>query len=66
MLTRKVIPKTQVPSDIEIAQSVAPIHISKIAESVGLLPSEIELYGNNKAKVHLSVRERLQNVKNGK
>ena len=66
MLTRKVIPKPKVPSDIEIAQSVTPIHISKIAESIGLLPSEIELYGDNKAKVHLSVRERLKDVKNGK
>lgn len=57
---------TPVPSDIEIAQAAAPISIDRIAAEIGVLPDELELYGKNKAKVHLSVRERLQDVPNGK
>src|SRR6202050_4350053 len=55
-----------VPSDIEIAQAATPIPIDKIATEAGILPEELELYGKTKAKVHLSVRDRLKNVKNGK
>lgn len=43
--------KSPVPSDIEIAQSVVPQHISIIAEALGLEASEIDLYGTTKAKV---------------
>jgi len=56
----------RVPSDIEIAQSATPIPIDKIAAEAGILPDELELYGKTKAKVHLSVRDRLKNVPNGK
>lgn len=42
--------KSPVPSDIDIAQSVEPLHIAKIAEAVGLLPDEYDLYGVTKAK----------------
>jgi methylenetetrahydrofolate dehydrogenase (NADP+)/methenyltetrahydrofolate cyclohydrolase/formyltetrahydrofolate synthetase/formate--tetrahydrofolate ligase len=56
----------RVPSDIEIAQAATPIPIDKIAAEVGILPEELELYGKNKAKVNLSVRDRLKNVPNGK
>src|SRR5580704_8238943 len=55
-----------VPSDIEIAQAATPITIDKIATEAGILPDELELYGKTKAKVHLSIRDRLKNVKNGK
>ena len=55
-----------VPSDIEIAQAAEPLPIVQIAEEVGLLPDEIELYGNTKAKVKLSVRDRLADQPNGK
>ncbi len=58
--------KRPVPSDIAIAQSVTPIPIRQIAEEAGLLPEELELYGNYKAKVHLEVRERLADRPNGK
>ncbi|GLC46308.1 hypothetical protein PLESTB_000997500 [Pleodorina starrii] len=58
--------KQPVPSDIDIAQSVEPIHIAKIAEAVGLLPEEYELYGTHKAKVKLSVRDRLAGAPDGK
>lgn len=55
-----------VPSDIEIAQEATLKPISQIAEEVGLLPAELEFYGNYKAKVHLSVRDRLADRPNGK
>jgi formyltetrahydrofolate synthetase len=55
-----------VPSDIEIAQSVAPLPIDRIASEAGILPDELELYGKTKAKVHLSIRDRLKDVPNGK
>ena len=57
---------SRVPSDIEIAQAVTPIPIDKIASEVGILPDELELYGKNKAKVHLEIRDRLKNSPNGK
>jgi formyltetrahydrofolate synthetase len=56
----------RVPSDIEIAQSAAPIPIDKIAADIGILPDELDLYGKSKAKVHLSIRDRLKDVPNGK
>jgi formyltetrahydrofolate synthetase len=55
-----------VPSDIEIAQEAELKPISKVAEEVGLLPEELELYGNYKAKVRLEVLERLSDVPDGK
>jgi formyltetrahydrofolate synthetase len=58
--------KRPVPSDIDIAQSVTPIPIRQIAEEAGLLPEELELFGNYKAKVHLEVRDRLADRPNGK
>ncbi|MEW5298569.1 MAG: hypothetical protein WDW36_001677 [Sanguina aurantia] len=58
--------KSPVPSDIEIAQSVVPQHISIIAEALGLEASEIDLYGTTKAKVRLEVRDRLKDAPLGK
>jgi methylenetetrahydrofolate dehydrogenase (NADP+)/methenyltetrahydrofolate cyclohydrolase/formyltetrahydrofolate synthetase len=55
-----------VPSDIEIAQEAKLKPISVIAEEVGLLPEELEYHGEYKAKVRLSVLERLKNVPDGK
>src|SRR5579863_8730494 len=55
-----------VPADIEISQSATPIPIDQIASDAGILPGELELYGKTKAKVHLSIRDRLKDVKNGK
>src|SRR5579863_4132254 len=55
-----------VPSDIEIAQAATPIPIDQISSEAGILPDELELYGKTKAKVHLSIRDRLKDVKNGK
>ncbi len=58
--------QTPVPSDLDIAQSMTPLPISQIAEEVGLNPEELILYGYDKAKVRLDVRERLQDIPNGK
>src|SRR3989339_593125 len=58
--------KKEVPSDIDIAQSVQPLPISDVADSLGIQPEELERYGRYKAKVHLSVLERLKNQPNGK
>jgi formyltetrahydrofolate synthetase len=55
-----------VPSDIEIAQAVTPKPITLIAEEVGIKPAELELHGRNKAKVELSILERLKKRPNGK
>ena len=50
---------TRVPSDIDIAQAATPISIDQIASEAGILPEELDLYGKTKAKVHLSIRDRL-------
>src|SRR6201996_250587 len=55
-----------VPSDIDIAQAATPIPIDRIASEAGIQPEELELYGKNKAKVHLEIRDRLKDVPNGK
>ena len=55
-----------VPSDLEIAQSVSPQDIDHIASLAGILPDELELYGRSKAKVHLSIRDRLKDAPSGK
>ncbi|MFZ0534027.1 MAG: formate--tetrahydrofolate ligase [Anaerolineales bacterium] len=55
-----------VPSDIDIAQEATLKPISVIAEEVGLLPEELEMHGEFKAKVRLSVLERLKDVPDGK
>jgi len=55
-----------VPSDIDIAQAAELKPINLIAEELGLLPEELELYGDYKAKVRLSVLDRLKDVPDGK
>ncbi len=55
-----------VPSDIDIAQAGKIKPILQIAEEVGLKPTDLELFGPYKAKVHLDVRERLAKRPNGK
>ncbi len=57
---------TPVPSDIDIAQAAIPLPITQIADEVGILPEEMDMFGPYKAKVHLSVRERLADRPNGK
>ena len=47
------------PSSLEIAQTAALRPISEIAAAAGLEPDEVDLYGRYKAKVDLSVLDRL-------
>ena len=56
---------TPVPSDIEVSQSITIAPIGLIAESIGVLPGEYDLYGSCKAKINLSVRERLAHQRDG-
>jgi len=60
--------KDPVPSDIEIAQAQQPLlkTVTTIAEEVGILPEELEMYGNFKAKVRLEILDRLKDVPDGK
>ena len=70
-MTRKFAPTplkllNPVPSDIEIAQAGTLKPIMQVAEELGLLESELELYGPYKAKIKLETYERLKNRPNGK
>jgi formyltetrahydrofolate synthetase len=60
--------KHPVPTDIDIAQAQQPNlkKIAQISEELGLLPEELMLYGDYKAKVRLEVLDRLKDVPNGK
>ena len=62
----KLILKDPVPADIEIAQEALLKPITQIAEELGLLPEEIEMYGTYKAKVRLGVLKRLKDMPDGK
>ncbi|XP_056151497.1 C-1-tetrahydrofolate synthase, cytoplasmic isoform X2 [Lampris incognitus] len=55
-----------VPSDIVISRSCVPKPIDQLAEEVGLLSDEVELYGKTKAKVQLESIKRLQTQPDGK
>jgi hypothetical protein len=54
-----------VPSDLDIAQAATPLPITQIAAEAGILPEELEMFGNTKAKVSLDVRERLKDAPPG-
>ena len=47
------------PSSLEIAQQAQLRPIAEIAEAAGLEPDEVDLYGKYKAKINLSVLDRL-------
>lgn len=71
MRSRKLKPlkldiKEKVPSDIEIAMAQTPKPITQLAHEIGILPNELESYGAFKAKVDLSILERLAHRKDGK
>ena len=54
------------PSSLEIAQDATLRPILDVADDAGLLPEEVEPYGRYKAKVDLSVLERLADRPDGK
>ena len=49
----------QMPSSLEIAQSAVLRPVDELAADLGLLPEEVDLYGRFKAKIDLSVLNRL-------
>ncbi|MBU0595068.1 formate--tetrahydrofolate ligase, partial [Candidatus Bipolaricaulota bacterium] len=55
-----------VPSDLEIAQAATPQPIDRIASKLGLRPQELEAHGALKAKIKLSVLDRLADRPSGK
>lgn len=55
-----------ISSDIEIAQAQTPKRVVDLAAEIGLQPDEVESYGKYKAKVELSVLDRLAHRKDGK
>ena len=56
----------RVPSDIEISQAATPKPIAQIAEAAGIAGDELEPYGAAKAKVRLSILDRLADRPDGK
>ena len=59
-------PARPVPSDIEIAQAATLLPIVKVAQAVGLDEDDLDLYGKNKAKIHLNVLSRIQDLPRGR
>jgi formate--tetrahydrofolate ligase len=53
-------------SDLEIAQAHKMRPISEVATEIGIEPDELELYGNYKAKISLSVLDRLADRPQGR
>ncbi|XP_062980609.1 monofunctional C1-tetrahydrofolate synthase, mitochondrial [Elgaria multicarinata webbii] len=62
----KLQPLSPVPSDIEISRGQSPKAVDVLAREIGLLTEEIEIYGQTKAKVRLSLLERLKDEPDGK
>lgn len=56
----------KVPSDIEIAMAQTPKPVAELAKEIGITSNELESYGKYKAKVDLSILERLAHRKDGK
>lgn len=56
----------KVPSDIEIAVAQRPKPVVDVAAEIGLTADEVESYGRYKAKIELSVIDRLAHRKDGK
>ncbi|MGE4158951.1 MAG: formate--tetrahydrofolate ligase [Planctomycetota bacterium] len=54
------------PSDLEIARQTPMKPIQDIARASGILDDEVELYGKTKAKISLSILDRLAQRPNGK
>uniref|UniRef100_A0A8C5I4L4 formate--tetrahydrofolate ligase n=1 Tax=Gouania willdenowi TaxID=441366 RepID=A0A8C5I4L4_GOUWI len=62
----KLQPLTPVPSDLQISRAQTAKPVNHLAEEIGLLPEELEVYGRSKAKVRLSLLERLNSQPDGK
>ncbi len=53
-------------TDVQIAQEAKMLPIVEVASKVNLKASDLELYGNYKAKIHLDVMEQLKDKEDGK
>jgi methylenetetrahydrofolate dehydrogenase (NADP+)/methenyltetrahydrofolate cyclohydrolase/formyltetrahydrofolate synthetase len=53
-------------SDIEVAMAHTPKNVATLANEIGVLDSELELYGKSKAKINLDILDRLAHRKDGK
>ncbi|XP_030855571.1 C-1-tetrahydrofolate synthase, cytoplasmic isoform X1 [Strongylocentrotus purpuratus] len=58
--------KQPVPTDIDVSRAQKPKEVSELAQELQLLPSEIDYYGKTKAKISLSVLDRLKDRAPGK
>jgi len=56
----------RIPSDLEIAQAAKPKPITEVASGLGILEEELDPHGNLKAKVKLSILDRLADRPSGK
>lgn len=65
-MRRMVLAKTRIPSSLEIAQAAELRPIVELGVQCGLEPDEIEPYGRYKAKIALSVLERLHAKPDGR
>jgi methylenetetrahydrofolate dehydrogenase (NADP+)/methenyltetrahydrofolate cyclohydrolase/formyltetrahydrofolate synthetase len=57
--------KSPVPADIDVAHSVKLKPITVVARECGILDEELEPFGSTKAKVRLTVVDRLKSEPNG-
>jgi len=62
----KLNPIDPVPSDIDIAQAVKLKPITQLMDEIGLVPEDVELHGEYKAKVRLETLNRLKDMPDGK
>ncbi|KAL8928591.1 MAG: hypothetical protein Q9208_001825 [Pyrenodesmia sp. 3 TL-2023] len=58
--------QSPVPSDIAISRAQRPKPITRVAEEVGVASHELEPYGASKAKVDLTLLQRLGHRRNGR
>ncbi|KAL8641124.1 MAG: hypothetical protein Q9228_002026 [Teloschistes exilis] len=58
--------RTPVPSDIAVSRAQRPKPITQVAEEVGIASHELEPYGASKAKVDLTLLQRLGHRRDGK
>ncbi|KAL8752974.1 MAG: hypothetical protein Q9184_005563 [Pyrenodesmia sp. 2 TL-2023] len=58
--------QSPVPSDIAISRAQRPKPITRVAEEIGIASHELEPYGASKAKVDLTLLQRLGHRRNGR
>lgn len=58
--------QSPVPSDIAVSRAQRPKPITRVAEEVGIASHELEPYGASKAKVDLTLLQRLGHRRNGR